>query len=152
MIERKVNILSDRVLYVADGICFTSNGIVKTNNELTMGAGIAKQIRDKWPGTSKYFGSMVKLYGNHVHYQERQVSYEKSIFVFSFPTKNHWRDPSDLELIKQSATELVEQTDRLKLKTIYLPFPGIGLGGLNKSKVRKIINPILDNRFIVCCL
>jgi hypothetical protein len=32
----------------ADAICFTSNGIVKSDGTLTMGAGIAKSFRDRY--------------------------------------------------------------------------------------------------------
>ena len=128
-----------------DAICFTSNGVVKANGELVMGGGVAKAFYNKQPGLAKEFGFKVKAYGNHVHW----TGVEWKQWVVSFPTKNHWKNPSSLKLIAQSAKELVELTNEKGWKKVYLPYPGIGLGGLNKEDVRKVISPILDDRFIV---
>ena len=46
MKEQKANILSNEIFTIADAICFTSNGILKSNGSLVMGAGVAKAFRD----------------------------------------------------------------------------------------------------------
>lgn len=128
----------------ADAICFTSNGMVKQNGELVMGAGIAKQFRDRYPGIAMYFGQYVRDAGSHVYANPMY-----SPAVISFPTKRDWRDPSDIMLVKVSAMELAALADYLGFKHVYLPPPGCGLGGLNWAQVRTAISPILDNRFTV---
>jgi hypothetical protein len=142
----------------ADAICFTSNGIVKANGELVMGAGIAKAFRDRFPMLAKEAGMTVKKHGNHVHafwaLDEKDANplFSSERIVFSFPTKHHFKDPSDVELIERSAKELVTFVNGLTLSPlnkIYLPRPGIGLGGLKWEDVKKVIEPILDDRFYI---
>jgi hypothetical protein len=90
---------------------------------------------------------LVKKNGNHVY-----VAKCLGDNIVSFPTKNHWKDPSDIGLIKQSALELVEMTDQAGWNKVYLSWPGCGLGGLNKEQVRKVIQPIFDDRFYILTL
>lgn len=161
MKEEKVNILSSKVLKIADAICFTSNGIVKANGELVMGAGIAKQFRDRWELIAERFGALVQSYGNHVHFLKFMdppsgadgINY-RMIWIASFPTKHHWKNSSDLKLIERSAYEIVEHLKIApSIKTIYLPRPGVGLGGLNwENEVRPTLEYILDDRFIITSL
>lgn len=154
MIELKANILSVEILKKADAICFTSNGMIKANGELVMGAGIAKAFRDRWPTLSEYFGKFVKNGGNTVHRLNVYDSLtDRYMDIASFPTKHHWRNPSDLALIKRSAEALLKMADDNKWKSIYLPRPGVGLGGLNwETQVKPVIKDILDDRFIICHL
>lgn len=149
MLEQGVNILSDEVLSVADAICFTSNGVVKSNGRLTMGAGIAKSFADKFPSTPMYFGRKVEKFGNKVHLMG---SVGGAPPILSFPTKYHWRDTSDVQLIEKSCKELKEYADKNDWKNIYLPRPGIGLGGLKWAEVKPILEKHFDDRFIVCYL
>lgn len=148
MIELKTDIFYPSFVKTMDAICFTSNGVLKSNGDLVMGKGVAKAFADKFPYLPAFFGKRVKQSGNRVF--ACPSSYDgKQIVVCSFPTKHHWRDPSDLKLIEKSAHELVGITSELKWKHVALPYPGIGLGGLDKATVRTIIKPILDDRFYV---
>ena len=161
----------------ADAICVTTNGIVKANGELVMGAGIAKQFAERYPGLALYLGIRVTHKGNQVIGTRPEGA--GSIWVFSFPTKHHWRDQSDITLIQQSAKDLVrlvglladqdhvnwvnEAQERNKtvawrmgrtlqvevLQKIILPRPGCGLGQLRWEDVKKVIEPILDDRFYI---
>ena len=152
MIEHKIDILSDVVLKIADAICFTSNGIIKANGELVMGAGIAKQFRQKFADTGNFFGYHVKNTGNHVYVYHRRNSQGLCDLV-SFPTKNHWRGQSEINLIIQSANELVIKANELLWKKVYLPRPGCANGGLDwEQTVKPILQPLLDDRFIICSL
>lgn len=153
MIEKCGNIFDQKD---ADAICFTSNGVVKFNGELTMGAGVALAFKKKWGYLPAMFGRLVKEYGNMPHVV--RVSYKINDFytipvdVVSFPTKHHWRDPSDLALIVKSAELLAIMSANNEWGRVYLPYPGIGLGGLKKSEVREAIKDILDDRFVVLYL
>lgn len=134
----------------ADAICFTSNGMVKANGELVMGAGIAKQFKDKFPNVAKWFGHQVKFGGNRPHHTGRMRVGRALMEIVSFPTKHDWRDQSDLKLIEESAKFLVIIANSMKWDKIYLPRPGCGLGGLDwETQVKPVIAPILDDRFYV---
>lgn len=130
----------------ADAICVTTNGCVKANGELVMGAGIALQFNNRYTGLAFRLGRKVRKRGNHVHTD--WVSYDSRTIV-SFPTKNSWQEPSLLTLIKRSAEELVSLTNRNNWKKVVLPRPGCGLGQLNWEDVKAVIEPILDDRFYI---
>lgn len=155
MKEARVDILSAEILKTADAICFTSNGIVKSNGELVMGAGIAKAFADKWPPLAIRAGHCVKMGGNRVHWLKDIFTYRlddgshKYVAVVSFPTKNDWKSPSSLPLIIESATQLSTLANIRKWNNVYLPRPGVGLGGLDWKNVKAAIEPLLDDRFTV---
>ena len=132
----------------AHAICITTNGIVKNNGEAVMGAGIAKQANQRYMLAPR-LGQKLKLYGNHC--------YDMGIYdgkaIVTFPTKNHWKDNSSIELIEQSCRELVAMADKNAWTSVMLPPIGCGLGGLDfETQVRPVIENILDDRFTICFL
>jgi O-acetyl-ADP-ribose deacetylase (regulator of RNase III) len=147
MIEQKGDVLnppSD-----ANAICFTNNGVISTNNELVMGGGIALQFKRRWPELPKKFGQQIMRRGNIPH----AIVTNDGVTVVNYPTKYHWRNPSSLSLIEQSAKDLVELANKEGWTHVYLPRPGVGLGQLDwDSQVRPAIEPILDDRFIILIL
>ena len=141
MIESKSDIWKSG----ADYICVTTNGIVKRDGTLVMGAGIAKQARDRVPGIDRALGEGVKAFGNTPMIFNTAGS---APHIISLPTKHHWKDKSDLELIVKSISHIAKTmrpTD-----TVALTRPGCALGGLNwESTVKPAIEPLLDDRFTV---
>lgn len=129
----------------SDIVCVTTNSVVKANGELVMGAGCALEFKKKFPELPKTFGSKIKVKGN------RPVvgCKTKDTIIVSFPTKYHYADKSDLELIKNSARVLVQIADFYKSKTAYIPSPGTGLGKLSKEDVYRELSTILDDRFTI---
>jgi O-acetyl-ADP-ribose deacetylase (regulator of RNase III) len=157
MIEQQIDILSDELIYNADCICFTSNGVIKSDGTLTMGKGVAGAFKSKWPMIPRYAGECVKANGNicqvvYVLPPDDGGSKDDRLTIVAFPTKHHYRNPSDIELIKQSALQLVALTNDKGWRRVYLPFPGTGCGGLNKEDVRAVLSLILDDRFIITTL
>lgn len=71
--------------------------------------------------------------------------------LVTFPTKHHYHDNSDLDLIMRSAVQLKEIAAKFQLSKIYLPPVGCGLGKLDYEKqVRLLLNQVLDDdRFVV---
>lgn len=126
-------------------VCITTNGIIKKDNTLVMGAGIALQAKQRFPEIPHKLAMAVSEHGNHTFY----LSAEN---LFSFPTKNDWRDKSDINLIAKSALQLVELTDKLNITQVYLPKPGCANGQLSWHMVNAIISAVLDNRFTVVVL
>lgn len=86
-------------------VCVATNGIVKVNGEAVMGAGVALEAAKRFPSLPRELGNVLDK-GNHVWYF--------SLYnLFTFPTKNHWKDNSSLELIEQSAIELLTLVEKL---------------------------------------
>lgn len=128
-----------------DVIAITTNGEVKKNGELVMGKGIALQAKQRYPDLPKILGDFVSTMGNIP-----EIVYDTDLskrIIVSLPTKNHWRDKSDIELIKKSLLSIEFMLD--PPITIAIPRPGCSNGGLNWEDVKKEIEPLLDDRFVV---
>lgn len=145
MREQQIDILDDRVLSKADAICFTSNGILNSNGHLVMGAGVAKAFKHRFPGLDAKAGDAVMRNGNLCQI----VSLEYGTPIIAFPTKQDWRDSSDIGLIRKSSLELMELVERENWNKVALPRPGCRNGGLNWKDVKEAIEPILDDRIVV---
>lgn len=50
----------------ADAVCITTNGFVKNSGLAIMGAGNAKQAKDRFPGVERNYGSLLKREGHKV--------------------------------------------------------------------------------------
>lgn len=124
-------------------VCITTNGIIKKDNTLVMGAGIALQAKQRFPNLPGTLADLVKAHGNRAFYLPMPN-------LFSFPTKHDWRDPSDIDLIAQSCLDIINITNRVGFfKQVYLPKPGCANGQLSWHLVDALISGILDDRFIV---
>lgn len=130
---------------VSDIVCVTTNGIVKKNGELVMGAGCALAFKKAFPTLPKILGEQVLSKGN------RPVIGGKinNSYIVSFPTKEHYKDNSDINLIKNSALFLVRIADYYNAKSICIPSPGTGLGNLSKDTVYEVLSEIFDDRFTI---
>lgn len=131
----------------ADAIAVTTNLCVRKDGKAVMGAGIALDAVRRYPGIDKTLGERIIYWGKDQHYVYRLTT--KKPFILSFPTKNDWRKPSLPKLIEKSAIYLKGYADSERFTTVVLPRPGCGLGGLKWPAVKKILDPILDDRFVV---
>jgi len=131
-----------------EAICITTNGIIRNNGRAVMGAGVAKAFRDRFPGIDKNLATHILQCGN----VPGNLGVYEGCLVLSFPTKYHWSDNSDLELIQQSAKLLREMVDNIGVTTVYLPRPGCANGHLNWDDVKASIEPYFDDRFIIVTL
>lgn len=136
-----------------DACLVTTNGIVRNDGKAVMGAGIAKYCRDTFHGVDRLLGTLLKEHGNHVYdlglcfIPENRATFR----LFSFPTKQDWKEDSKPELIRQSCKEMMEQADRHGIDTVYMPCPGCSNGKLDYwHDVRPILEEELDDRFIIC--
>lgn len=123
-------------------VCITTNGIIKKDNTLVMGAGIALQAKQRFPKVPGILAELVKVHGN-------RAFYIVTCRLFSFPTKHDWKDKSDINLIAQSCCDIVDITNKVGFEQVYLPKPGCANGQLNWDDVNAVISQILDDRFTV---
>lgn len=128
-----------------DGACITTNGKTRWNGHAIMGAGVAKACKTHIPNAEKLLGSKIRKSGNIT----QLIAMFEDKPIISFPTKNDWRDPSDIQLIKRSCRQLMAFIDEHGLQRVLLPKPGCLNGGLYWTHVRAEITPLLDDRVII---
>lgn len=137
-----------------DAICCTTNKILKQNKALVMGGGIAKEFADKFKHLPFKFGYALDY--NRTHFAYDGIIVEPintpeihTDYLVAFPTKNDWRDPSDINLIIRSSKQLKLIATAMQWQRILMTRPGCGLGGLRWNEVKEQIKNILDDRFVV---
>ena len=125
-------------------VAITTNGIVNRADQCVMGRGVAFQAKVLMPGLPLDLGLLIKKHG-------MQVEHLTDYRIVAFPVKYHWSEPADLELIARSANQAVALLDSgaVPKSQLYLPRPGCGDGKLDWGDVKRIIAPILDNRFVI---
>lgn len=133
-----------------DAICVTTNGMVKRDGLAVMGRGSAEFARDTF-GVDRLLGEYLNKYGSRVFNLGLHEYKGITIRLISFPTKHHWRNKSDLKLIRTSSEQLVALANKLQLQKLYVPIPGCGKGQLRWDDVKKQLNG-LDERFVVYSL
>ena len=132
-----------------EAVCITTNGIVKQNGCAVMGKGIALQADNLFHVSGK-LGQYLQTYGNRPFNLGVATLNGIPFYLFSFPTKHHWKEDSDITLICDSAQKIVEMCDKFNVQKCYLPLVGCGCGNLNwDNTVKPWLSQILDNRFIV---
>lgn len=113
-------------------LLITTNGFVKKNGEAVMGRGCALEASTRFPYFSKHLGKFLQNYGNHLYIFRSNL--------WTFPVKYNWYEKADLNLIKQSAEELLSNINMGTDDWQYiLPRPGCGNGNLNWSEVKPVI-------------
>ena len=65
-------------------------------------------------------------------------------FIINFPTKLHWKDPSNIEYIEEGLQTLGVAIQLEEIKSIGIPPLGCGLGGLDWKDVKPLIDKYLS--------
>lgn len=122
----------------------TTNSELNTKNALVMGAGSAKSVKLQYPGIEQQFGKLVdKQRDKHYVYGLIVVNY-KGQLVGAFQTKTNYKWLSDTVWIKNSTEMLVSWCNANPTKTVALPYPGVGYGGMKIKEVEKIVGVLPD--------
>ena len=129
--------------YPAQARVITTNGAVRSDGRAVMGRGVALQAKTRYADIDLALGKLIRLEGNHVHLIPCVVP------IISFPVKRVWHEKADPKLITRSVEELAALVQRRGWRTIVLPRPGCGNGGLDWGDVKPLLERALDNRFIV---
>ena len=141
MIEKSVDIFEeiknhnyfDKQIF----LLIPTNGVVKNNGDLVMGAGLAKTFVEKFS-----YLDLPGILGKHIINKGNQPCLIKTknpfIDLISFPTKNNWKNCSKLSIIENSMkclTNIINDFDKDYI--IITSKLRCGLGGLNWLSVKK---------------
>lgn len=66
-------------------------------------------------------------------------------WIINFPTKQHWRDPSQLAWIKTGLKDLSRVLTDHDIRSVAIPALGAGNGGLDWALVRPLIEQALGD-------
>ncbi len=138
----------------------TTNACIELDYRLVMGAGIAKQARDRWPGIDMRIGTALRgraerktdfTYGGR-SYTLLEPEYNLLISadwprlrLGLFQVKRHFHIGASIGIITQSAAELALWCSTRPDAQVHLNFPGIGNGRLEKDAVLPIIEKLPDS-------
>lgn len=137
--------------YSDEAAVIITNGVIRKNGDGVMGAGQALEAKKLFPGVEQKLGGYLQKYGNRVFNMGVWMLNSRLMSLITFPTKHHYKDNSDLELIWCSTIQLKQIADKFDLTKIFLPAVGCGLGRLDyEQQVKPILQEVLDDdRFVV---
>jgi O-acetyl-ADP-ribose deacetylase (regulator of RNase III) len=148
MIELKIDLWT---VEPVDAVVITTNGFVKRNGACVMGRGCAKEAARMWPDLPADLGTAIKEKGNECFVFEVVPDDDRAGFaLITMPVKHNWWEAADPSLIAKSVEELKEIVDKNGYEIVAMPRPGCGSGKLKWRDVKPILEPFLDDRFIVC--
>ena len=106
-----------------------------------MGRGIALQFRKAFPGNFKAYKAFCdrKALRPGIMFVYDLGRLENPRYVINFPTKRHWRGKSKIEDIRDGLKALIQQVRQRGISSVAIPPLGCGLGGLDWSTVRGMI-------------
>lgn len=128
------------MLKIVNGDLFEANveAVVNPVNTVgIMGAGLALQFKNKFPNNFKSYQAACNSgdvqTGKMFVYNLGVTAHPK--LIINFPTKQHWKDPSEMSYIEDGLTDLLKVINYYNIKSIAIPALGSGLGGLKWSEV-----------------
>ena len=125
-------------------IVITTNGTISYDKReqpcCVMGAGVAKQAKKRFCYLPGILGQLIVATGNNVY---KLPQYK----LYTLPVKFNWWEKADIGLIVRSCEQLAHLVP--KGKTVYMVRPGCGAGRLAWRNVKRRIEGLLDDRFVV---
>ena len=109
-----------------------------------MGAGLAKKIKEIFPKTFEDYVLACKyeqIKPGVIKWHSSFDSKSPIRYIVSFPTKDHWRDKSNLIDIRSALKELKATLAKCRrsIFSVAIPALGCGLGGLQWMDVKGLI-------------
>lgn len=122
--------------------------VVNTVNTVgIMGKGIALMFKERFPENFAAYEAACKAGKVEVGHMFVQagVELEGPRWIVNFPTKKHWRQPTQLEWVESGLVALQQVIREKNIRSIGLPPLGCGNGGLEWSVVRPKIEAALGD-------
>jgi O-acetyl-ADP-ribose deacetylase (regulator of RNase III) len=124
------------------------DALVNTVNTVgVMGKGIALMFKEAFPENFKAYQAACKrseVRVGQMFVTERQQMIGPK-WIINFPTKQHWRQPSEIEWIVEGLDDLKRVIAERGIRSIALPPLGSGNGGLDWREVRPKIEAALNS-------
>lgn len=128
------------MIYITHGNIFESSAQVIVNPVNcvgVMGAGLAKQFKERYPNSFQKY--QIACRAALLEPGKLMICRENGKRILMFPTKVHWKDPSQLVYIEQGLTKLASEYQVRGIHSIAIPRIGCGLGGLDWDEVKPMI-------------
>lgn len=110
-----------------------------------MGRGIALQFKKAFPDNFKAYAAACRRGevepGRMFVFDTGRLIWPR--YIINFPTKRHWRGKSRIEDIEAGLAALVKEIRSRNIRSLAIPPLGSGLGGLNWTEVRPLIERAL---------
>lgn len=123
-----------------------AEALVNTVNEVgVMGKGIALMFREAFPESSRAYAEACErgeVQVGHVFVTENH-ELTGPRWIIHFPTKKHWRHPSQLAWVHEGLQDLARVVAEKNIRSIAVPPLGCGQGGLDWPQVRSEIESSL---------
>jgi hypothetical protein len=144
----------------ADLFLITTNSSTRADGRLVMGAGIARQARDRFPGLDARLGQVIQ---NQAAARTRFSHRGREYFSFTppycllvspnwpqgklglFQVKHWFCDHANLDLIECSVSALRRWCSEHPDARVHVNFPGIGNGRLDSGDVLPLISQLPDS-------
>jgi O-acetyl-ADP-ribose deacetylase (regulator of RNase III) len=123
-----------------------ADALVNTVNTVgVMGKGVALMFKEAFPENFKAYEKACKA--KQVRLGEMFVTEREDLlgpkWIINFPTKGHWRYPSQIKWIEDGLADLARVIEEKKIRSIAIPPLGSGNGGLQWTEVRPLIEKAL---------
>lgn len=117
------------------------------NTKGIMGKGIALQFRRAFPESYEVYRAACEAGEVQLGrmFVVRIGRLDRPRWIIHFPTKGHWKSPSRIADIEAGLADLRRVLDEYDIKSLALPPLGCGLGGLEWSVVRPLIEAALTD-------
>lgn len=132
------------IKYIENGDIFTSETqclINPVNCIGISGKGLALEFKQRFPDMFTTYRKMCMdgtlRVGQIGFYAHKKTP---AHVICLFPTKNHWREPSTVDILDRTLTAFVKYAPIMKITSAAFPKIGCGLGGLHfKHQVQPLI-------------
>lgn len=132
---------TNRLIFAPDQNIFRCKAQTLVNPVNTvgvMGNGLAKQFTFKFPSLLYHYRKA--CYSHQLEVGKPWIyTAQNGRKVLCFPTKQDWRNPSELDWIRQGMKYLVEHYESMGITSIAIPQLGCGKGQLTWEEVAPIV-------------
>jgi ribA/ribD-fused uncharacterized protein len=117
------------------------------NCQGSMGAGVARTIRARYPEMHEEYRSRCKAKPRQFNLGDCWLwKADDQPWVFNLGTqKGYWRSRASYEAIETALREMRQQADAEGITSIAMPRIGVGYGGLSWKKVRAIVEAVFGD-------
>lgn len=138
---------------------FTGNSYITKKDELVMGRGLAKEVKDRYAEVPKKLVERIQrprlrdsfetkiawsIYGVTFIPFEFPPDSDEGFYLGVFQVKRHFKDKAELSLIGHSVLALQNAIRQYEFNRVDLNRPGVGWGALNWEHVYPIVAELPD--------